>query len=252
MMKFWAAWQFLTIFPGPRPRAEELSRSSGYFPLVGLILGLILAGLDWGLGEVLPAQIVNVLLVGALLLLTRGIHLDGFLDTCDGLGSPGPPRERLRVMSDSRVGAFGVIGGCVLILLKYASLFLLIGNLRLPGLILMPVVSRWAIIWAIFVFPTAKREGMGWAFKQGTGARELALATLFALAGSLALVGLRGVIMLGLALLATSALAWLLCRSFGGQTGDTYGALNELMEVFFLLTFPFVGGLKLALGPSIF
>ncbi len=252
MMKFWAALKFLTIFPGPQLRAEELGRSSGYFPLVGLLLGAILTGLDWGLRGVLPGLVVNVLLIGALLLLTRGIHLDGFLDTCDGLGSPGPPEERLRAMSDSRVGAFGVMGGCILILLKYASLSLLVGELRPPGLILMPMVSRWAMTYAIFTFPSARGEGMGWAFKQGTGVRELALATLFALASALALLGLRGIIMLGLVLLATSVLARLLCRSFGGQTGDTYGALNELLEVFFLLVFPFIGGLKLALMPSLF
>lgn len=239
MTKFWAAWQFLTIFPGLKYRPEELSRSAGYFPLIGLILGLILAGLDWGLRLILPGIVVNILLVSALLFMTRAIHFEGLLDTFDGLGKPGESQERLRAMSDSRIGALGVTGGCLLLLLRYACLFHLTGNSRVLGLILMPVIGRWALTYAIFSFPAAKREGMGWLFKQGTGRKEFALSSFLTLAVSLALLGLRGLILLLSALLVSTVASIYFRKVFGGHTGDTYGALSELTEVSFLLIFPF-------------
>lgn len=112
-MSFIAALRFLTIIRLGWLRestADELKRSAGYFPLVGLLIGLMLAGLNWLLGFVLPQAVVNVLLIVASVLITGALHLDGFLDTCDGLGGHGTPEERWRIMDDSRAGGFGVIG----------------------------------------------------------------------------------------------------------------------------------------------
>ena len=118
-MKLLAALRFLTVIPTPRQHevtAEEVGASQGYFPLVGLFLGAILAGINWLLSLILPSDVVNVLLVVSLVVISGALHFDGFADTCDGIGGHKTPEERWEVMHDSRVGGFGVVGVCLLLL----------------------------------------------------------------------------------------------------------------------------------------
>ena len=238
-MKFLAALQFLTIIPLPRRREvspEDLGRSIGYFPVVGLIIGLILAGLNWLLGLFLPPAVVNVLLIVYLVVISGALHLDGFADTCDGIAGHKTPEARWQVMHDSRAGAFGIVGICLLLLVKYVSLNNVPETSLTATLILMPVVSRWAMVYAIFAYPYARPSGLGKIFKQGTSWPRLLMATLISLVVVI-LAGLAGLaIILGLAIMLAIwimvlIMATYLKRKFAGLTGDTYGAVNEVAEV---------------------
>ena len=178
---------------------------------------------------------MNAGLVGALILLTGVLHLDGFIDTCDGLAGSKTPQERWEIMRDSRVGSFGVAGAFCLLLLKYICLGGLPDSFRVAGLVLMPVLSRWAVVCSIFSFPYAKPEGLGKVFKEQTSRRSLILATSVTLVLSLGLFRVRGIaLMLGVWLVAM-ALAAFLSRRFAGLTGDTYGAIIEVTEVIALI-----------------
>jgi len=168
-MRFWIAWRLLTIFPSPSGReyrAEDFGKSMRCFPVVGLLLGLVLFGLDRLLGLFLPPILIDVLLIVALVIMTGALHVDGFIDTCDGLSVKSSISDKLRVMRDSRVGAFGIAGGACLILAKFAALVVLPEGIRASALILMPVLSRWGMVYAVYAFPIARSEGMGWAMKQ--------------------------------------------------------------------------------------
>ena len=106
-MRFLAALTFLTIIPLPRRwkvSPEEVGQSAAYFPAVGAIIGLILVGLNWLLSLLLPSAVVNVLLIVSLVVISGALHLDGFVDTCDGIASYKSVEERWQVMRDSRVG----------------------------------------------------------------------------------------------------------------------------------------------------
>ena len=116
--------QFLTGIPVPIKKelnAEQLGRATAFFPLVGLVIGGILAGLNWVLNCILPASVVNVLLIVALVIITGAMHLDGFSDTCDGIAGHKTVEERWKVMQDSRVGAFGVVGVVLYCWLQYVA-----------------------------------------------------------------------------------------------------------------------------------
>jgi len=232
---FWAAFQFLTIFPTPLHHdadAKVFGESLAYFPLVGLILGAILFGLQYGLNLLLPAPVTNALVIMALVILTGAHHLDGLIDTCDGVFAGKTVKRRLAIMADTRIGTFGIAGAILVLLLKYASLSAVP---MLPALLLMPTLSRWAMVVAIFTFPYAKSSGMGLAFKQGATWQRLAIATAIALVAAVVLLTWRGlVLMTALCAIIFGTAVYLNCR-LRGLTGDTYGAINELAEVSVLL-----------------
>ncbi len=241
-MSFLAALRFLTVIPLPGRREvsqEEIGRSIVYFPVVGVIIGLVLAGLSWLLSLALPSMVVNALLLVALAVIPGALHLDGFIDTCDGLGTHQTPETRWRIMSDSRVGGFGIIGAVLLLLVKYVSLNSVPVTLLMATLVLMPLVSRWAMVYAIFAYPCAKPSGLGKVYKQGVGWRRFTLATIITLGVAMGLARwaniayfyLAGLAIMGGIWVIVVAVAAYLKRKFAGLTGDTYGAINEVAEV---------------------
>lgn len=233
-MGIFVAWRFLTIVPlplGRSPSARQVGRSLVYFPVVGLVLGLALAGVERGLDSVLPAPVLGGVLLVLWVLVSGATHLDGFIDTCDGLAAGRTPQQRQEIMRDSRVGAFGVVGACCLLLLKYASLAALPEASWAWSLALAPVLGRWTAVCAIAAFPYARPEGLGRTFKDQAGWLTAALATAVALAASAGFLRLTGLaIMLGVATVALCLCA-ILNRRLAGLTGDSYGAVVEVAEV---------------------
>jgi adenosylcobinamide-GDP ribazoletransferase len=238
-----AAVQFLTVMPSPmrRPFAPgELGQSVGWFPAVGLLIGGLLAGLNGCLERVFPASVTAALLLAAWVLFTGALHLDGFLDSCDGLFGGQSPEARLRIMRDERAGAFAVVGGVLLLLLKYAALA---GNPdRLAALLVAPVVGRWGMAVAVVGFPYGRAEGLGRAMKDHAGRAQVLLATAVtaAVTAGIAVVaagGWRALLAVPLAAAGTWAGGRFVLRRLPGLTGDIYGALCELLEAALLLLF---------------
>jgi len=245
-VRFLAALGFLTIIPLPWRREvslEEVGRSIGYFPVVGIIIGLILAGLNWLLGLLLPSIVVNALLIVFMVVISGALHLDGFVDTCDGIAGHKTVEERWRVMHDSRAGAFGIVGVFLLLLVKYVSLSSVPENLLMVTLVLMPVVSRWAMVYTVFAYPYARPAGLGKIFKQGASWQRFTTATVITLAVAIGLARLANITYFYLAGLAIMLAIWVIVvamatylkRKFAGLTGDTYGAINEVAEVCVLI-----------------
>ncbi|MFZ5596919.1 MAG: adenosylcobinamide-GDP ribazoletransferase [Bacillota bacterium] len=213
---------------------KALGRSTMFFPLVGLFLGGILVFIHRVAGEIFPPAAVAAAVVVALVMLTGGMHLDGFMDTVDGLFS-GRPRERmLEIMKDSRAGSFGVVGVVCLLLFKFSLITGIAGVYDYMGLIMMTVTGRWGMTYATARFPYAREEGMGRLFTLHTGIPELAVASLTALVVSAVAGGLGGLIIFLSAGIFTHLLCMYMNKVLGGLTGDTYGAVNEVLEVFVL------------------
>ncbi len=233
------ALQFLTTIPIKLGfSTEQIGRSTVYFPIVGIIIGAILVGFNYIFGLVLPPSLVNVLLVAVMVLLSGGLHLDGLVDTCDGIAGNGTPEERWKVMHDSRAGVFGIIGAALLLLIKFVSLNNVPQSLMMFTLLTAPVISRWAIVYAIFSYPYARPSGLGKAFKQATDKWKFLLATLITIAISVGLLKLAGLVIILITWLLVIVITFYLKRKFGGLTGDTYGAINEITEtgVFILVS----------------
>ena len=216
----------------------QLGRATIYFPAVGLIIGGILAGLNWLLNLILPASVTNALLIAALVIITGAMHLDGLSDTCDGMAGHKTVEERWRVMHDSRAGAFGVVGVVLLLLVQYVALNNIPADKMTAVLLFMPTASRWAMVYAIFAFPYARPSGLGTAYKAATRWPQFMIATIITLsiAGALyPLLNVTGFLVMGGVLIMTTGLAFYFKYKFAGLTGDTYGAANEVAEVMTLI-----------------
>lgn len=237
MISLLTAFQFLTTFPAIIRRgftAQELGRAVGFFPLVGLALGGVLYGLEFGLRLIFPAQVATVFVLAVWLLLTRALHFDGFLDTCDGLFGGFTPERRLEIMRDSRVGAFGVAAGGLLLLAKYAAL---VSLPHLSGLLLAPVLGRWVLSIAIFAYPYAREKGLGRDMKDNVRWSQVTLATLVSLLVAWIFWDWTGLLAFAIAGIVLWLGAGFILRRIPGLTGDSYGALCELAELTVLLLF---------------
>jgi len=240
---FLAALQFLTIIPVRRVFSErEIGYSLIYFPLVGLGIGGLLYGLDRLFILFLPLPVGSALLIVALVLVSGANHLDGFIDTCDGMAAGRSTQQRLEIMRDSHAGSFGVAGVCCLFLVEYISLLFLPGAARMAAIILMAVMSRWAMVYALSAYPTARNEGLGKAYKGQAKWWRLVVATLIAVAVSVGVMRLWGLAVMAAIWLVVLLLAGFLSRRLRGLTGDTYGAIGEVTEVLTLILVPLLSG----------
>ena len=267
MRAFFIGLQFLTRISIVEQKdwcEKDFADSVRYFPLIGLVLGIIYAAFAALLlsflpqnGILLPHHVVAAILLILPILLTGGLHCDGFMDTMDGLFS-GRSRERmLEIMKDSRVGANGVFAFVLLMIFDWSVLLDLLQSAWLfPALFAMPIVSRLMMVVAISAFPYARPVGMGKAFKDG-GTKSVLYGAFFY---TLILVFFPGVAadFLGIIPLDAAGLSsWLLSmtavifaallftiffasyatRHLGGLTGDVYGAITTLTETLVLLSF---------------
>lgn len=226
----------LPVGPLTEVAPRQLGRSLALFPLVGLLLGVLLAGIDQGLAQLLPRPVGDALLLALLALLSGALHLDGFADLCDGLGGGRDREAVLRIMKDSCIGAFGAVGLVLLLLLKYQALLNLPATVKPAALLLMPVAGRWAPVLLTVAIPYLRGpEGTGAVFATHAGRRELLLATLTLLAVAVGLFRAEGVLLAGILLAAAAGFGVWMKRRLGGVTGDVLGASVELLELLTLL-----------------
>lgn len=243
LRRFLLAWQFLTVIPlGGRHEAApwELARSMAWYPVVGLLLGALLAGADLLLSTVLARGVVDVLLVLLLVAVTGGLHQDGLADSLDGLAGGRTPAARLAIMRDGRIGAIGATGLILDLGLRYAGLEALPPAARLPVLLCLPAVGRMAMVIGAASAPYARPEGgLAAPFLSHLSRREVAWAALMAAGALLGLLGTAGAVGgLLVAVLAGRLISRLSTKLCGGVTGDVLGATNETAEVAFLLVEP--------------
>lgn len=243
MGAFLAALQFLSTLPVPAGRElreEDWGRATAWYPAVGLVLGAILAVVDWVLARVLPGGVAAAVLLLAWVALSGALHLDGFADCCDALLVPVARERRLEILRDVHAGTFGIVGVALLLLLKYTALAALVDGNRLPALLLIPTLARWGMVGAVLRYPYARPgPGLGRKAKGGAGGRQLAVATGTALLVTSLAWGLglgwvaAALLFLVLGTVLVSA-GWIRSK-LGGLTGDAYGAICELAEMVCLL-----------------
>lgn len=227
------AIQFLTRFPirlQGEISATEIGRSLLYYPLIGLLLGGILAAAAWALTDVptmLGAALVLTLWAG----LTGALHLDGLADTIDAwAGGRGDPERTLALLKDPCSGPQGVTGLVLVLLIKFAALVAILESGGYLPLLLAPFLGRSALPLLFLTTPYVRQGGLGTALAAGIP-RSLSKGMLLAVTLATILVGsYAGVLALASALITFLLLRRSMMERIGGATGDLAGALVEFTE----------------------
>jgi adenosylcobinamide-GDP ribazoletransferase len=232
------ALRYLTIAPIPAGAHVEpttLGRAAAWFPLIGLALGLVVAGAEWVIGALFPPLLDALLTVTLWKLLTGGLHLDGLADCLDGLVGR-DASDRLRIMRDSRIGAFGAIGLILFLLLEVAAISELSPETRWRTLLAAPALARAMPPLVGWFFPSATPLGQGAMFRSGLTRARVLVALVLGAAVALAALGVIGLVVSVLGVTAAVGLGWFFTRRLGGVTGDVLGATIEVAELIGLLT----------------
>jgi len=229
------AISFLTILPVGQTAGMNgcfLARTAAFFPLVGWLLGGLLAAAAWLLWRLALTPLLSAVLVVILhVWLTRALHLDGLADLFDGLGANGGPEQRLKVMKDSATGVFGATGLGLLLILKVACLSVLLADQ--PGLNLLllaagPVAGRFAMAALAYRSFYPRQAGTGQVFIGNIRSLDLCMAGFsilpVLLAGRQGFAAILAGQLPGLWLRRKARLA------LGGVTGDVLGAACEMGE----------------------
>jgi len=228
-----SAMQFSTILPVGTGNVFRPVGQVAMFPVVGLILGGILAFTDALLSHLWPPLVVGILDTLLLMVLTGGFHLDGLGDTADGLFSHRPKERVLEIMKDSRSGAMGVLAMVAIIAMKWAGLAAMPepGWSRALLLIAIPSLARGSQIIGIGLLPYGRKEGTAHDLfgdvPLANRLRFMAIPVLMAL-----LTGGRGLMVLLIYAAITAALLHWYKKKMGGITGDMLGAMTEITEGF--------------------
>lgn len=237
MNSFILALQFLTIVPVRVKSApkNDMAWSLVYFPIIGFFIGLVLSAIYFGQDYVQVNGLSKVIiLIVSLIFVTGGLHLDGLADTADAFLSGRNREEKLRIMRDPHIGVMGVAALISVILLKIAFLFSIQIKMWPVVMIVMCVVSRWAMVFMMYYFPYARDDGKAKIFIEGLNSKIFILSTIVMLICAFMFLHLKGVILAGIVSAGVFVLGRIMHRVLGGITGDTIGAVNELAEVFVL------------------
>ncbi|MBD8621970.1 adenosylcobinamide-GDP ribazoletransferase [Pseudomonas sp. CFBP 13727] len=235
MLPFWIALQFLSSLPvrlPGMPSPEASGRSLLFYPAVGLLFGVLL----WAASALLagtPVLLHAALLLALWVVLSGGLHLDGLADSADAwLGGFGDRERTLLIMKDPRSGPMAVVTLMLVLLLKFCALLALLEQGQQAALMLAPILGRAAMLGLFMTTPYVRAGGLGQALADHLPRR----AGAWLLAG-VALVSLAfcGVWISLLVLAGFVALRRQMIKRLGGTTGDTAGAMLELLELLLLL-----------------
>lgn len=265
MRGFLNAIGFLTIFPLPGRYGYQsnFSPALSYFPLTGLLLGIIISLIFWISSLLLPALVAAALAVVAEALLTGGLHYDGLADVFDGIFSRvKKPEGIMAIMKKSDIGTFGVMSVVLVLLLKVSLIYYLYMHHSHNVFSFIAVLAfsfcwgRWSMVYVVAKYPPASRQGLAARFYSPVNKTRFIIATSYALIGyvvvvlaaqaggpglmsasisAVLLIGIKAIIAFLVSFLAAAAFSQFLSKKLGGINGDAAGAVSQVMEVTFLL-----------------
>lgn len=243
---FALALQLLTRLPipssGAAPRPEQLGRSVLWFPVVGLLIGALLAGLHLALGRI-DFGVLAALLLAVWVLVTGGLHLDGLADSADAwIGGQGDRDRTLMIMKDPRSGPIAIVTIVLVLINKFAALQMLLVGDACIALLLAPVLGRTVIVMLLITTPYVRPGGLGAPYANALPRLSCSLLTLLIAVLTIALLKGQGIILIAMLGLGFIGLRHGLIARLGGATGDTLGAACELAETAALITLAVMAG----------
>ncbi len=240
------ALQFLTrlpVTPAAPCTPRERGRSALYYPLVGLMIGVLLWLLDSVLGHS-DAGLRAALLLVVWVLLTGGLHIDGLADSADAwLGGHGDRQRSLDILQDPRSGPAAVMLVTLVLLVKFAALAALLARGAWPALLIAPLLGRAAMLGLFLTTPYVREHGLGADSARHLPRRAARYVLALCVIAVVLVSGVHGALLLAAAITGVFLLRRMMLRRLGGTTGDTLGATCEITEALVLVVAALAGGL---------
>ncbi|MFO7889756.1 MAG: adenosylcobinamide-GDP ribazoletransferase [bacterium] len=250
--RFFLSLSFLTILPvnflflrkgqeNWNDIKEDLSKSSIFFPLVGILIGLILIGVNSILQWIsLNSFLSSGIILTVWIFLSGGLHLEGFADMVDGFSGGRNKEDIIRIMKDGAIGAKGAIALILLILLKFLLINSLPYSLRMEAFLIAPVMGRWSMVLSGYLGkPASSDNTLSKIFSLYLGKMELILATLFTLVIAFYFLSYQALYFMGFSAIISYLMVYYSFTKMQGICGDVIGAINEIAELSVLLIFLF-------------
>ncbi len=236
---FLIALQFLTVFPVRLknfPVDKDMGYSLPYYPLVGLLIGLLLVSLSW-VGMGMPASLHAVVVLAFWVVLTGTLHLDGLADSADAwIGGLGDCQKTLTIMKDVYCGPTAVVTLIIILLIKFTALEQLITTGNWAAVILAPVFGRTSLVLLFITTSYVRENGLGSQLSSHSPRCMSIVIIVFTMVTALLFIGMTAFWLLSAVAGTFLMLRYLMLRRIGGTTGDTAGALVEITETVVLLT----------------
>ncbi|RRJ84638.1 adenosylcobinamide-GDP ribazoletransferase [Aestuariirhabdus litorea] len=244
------AIQFLTRIPvhlAQPPSERAIGRALLWYPLVGLLYGVVLVSVAILLDHLTPmglsvteSFVVSALVLLLWVMLSGALHLDGLGDSADAWLGGGDRERTLAIMKDTHAGTGALVSVALVLLLKWSALQHLLLNQQYLALLLAPLWARTSVLVLFATTPYVRPNGLGASFSRYCETRELWAITVITLASIVTLFGGQGAALV----LVAGGLFWccrrLMVRRIGGTTGDTAGALIEVTEMAILVAAVFI------------
>ena len=228
---------FLTIIPSKNSELETVAKSMYLFPVAGIVIGIIIGGAGYGLSLFVQPLIVGLLLTGALVIITGVHHTDALCDFADGIMVKGTKEKKLQAMRDPAVGSAGVVTVVLYVAGMIMALSMMKGFVLFQAILLSELMAKFAMVLQANRGISAW-QGLSSPFTQSMkDYRKLGVAAGLAIIPTILLGGMTGVYVTGVCVGLSFLLLRVANQSFGGISGDVFGASNELVRLASLLIF---------------
>lgn len=228
---------FLTIIPSKAVELDIVAKNMYLFPVVGALIGLLIGSVGYGLSLYVQPLIVGLILTGILVIMTGIHHTDALCDFADGMMVKGTKERKLKAMRDPAVGSAGVVTVVLYVAGMIMSISMMKGLVLLEALFVSEIMAKFAMVLQ------ANRGSSAWPglsspFTQHMkNPAKLAAATALAITPAVVLGGITGIVVIGATVGISILLLVVSKRSFGGISGDVFGASNELVRLASLIIF---------------
>ena len=232
-----SVFSFLTIIPTSNSNLETIAKYMYIFPIVGIVIGLIVGSIGFGLSLFLDPLIVSLLVVASFVILTGVHHTDGLADFADGLMVNGTKEKKLAAMKDLSTGSAGIVAIVLYIVGLIIAISLSTGYQLFLAILLGEIFAKFSMVLMASIGKSASLGSNSPFVEMMKNKKKLIFATVITLIPLFVLGGTTGLLLFGAGVTLTIFLVVLTARSFGGITGDVLGATNELTRLASLLIF---------------
>ncbi|NHI04200.1 hypothetical protein DYY67_1058 [Candidatus Nitrosotalea sp. TS] len=228
---------FLTIIPSKGAELDIVAKNMYLFPIAGALIGLMIGGAGYGLSLYVQPLIVGLVLTGALVIITGIHHTDALCDFADGMMAKGTKEKKLKAMRDPAVGSAGVVTVVLYAAGMIMSISMMKGFVLFEAILVSELMAKFAMVLQANRGSSAW-QGLSSPFTQFMKSpAKLAVASILAIAPAIILGGITGIIVTGVTIGMSFLLLAVANRSFGGISGDVFGASNELVRLASLIIF---------------